>query len=66
MEGLEPEPVLVTKYEQDLDIKMEGFERLLGKQKYMAGDVSYFPTCPPPTRGWHPHLGIANHAFIRL
>ena len=42
MEALEPEPVLVTKYETLLDTKMDGFEKLLGKQKYMAGDVSFY------------------------
>jgi hypothetical protein len=40
MEALDPEPVFVTKYETTLDAKMDGFEKILGKQKYMAGDVS--------------------------
>jgi hypothetical protein len=40
MQALDPDPVLVTKYETTLDTKMDGFEKLLGKQKYMAGDVS--------------------------
>jgi hypothetical protein len=40
MAARDPEPVLVTKWETTLDTKMDGFEKLLGKQKYMAGDVS--------------------------
>jgi hypothetical protein len=48
MEGVDPEPVLVTKWETTLDTKMDGFEKLLGKQRYMAGDVSVVFVIPVP------------------
>jgi len=38
MRGLEPDPVFVKYHEDTLATKMPGFELLLGKQKYMAGD----------------------------
>jgi glutathione S-transferase len=32
-----------------LEGKLDGYEAILGKQKYLAGDVrSSFGTCPPP------------------
>jgi len=37
--GLEPEPLFVSSFEAILNGKMDGFEKLLGKQKYMAGNV---------------------------
>ena len=38
--GLEIDPALVAKYQATLERKMEGYDRLLGRQKFMAGDVS--------------------------
>jgi hypothetical protein len=66
MEALDPEPILVTKYETTLDTKMEGFERLLGKQKYMAGDVSLVFYPPPRFRDtllvYSPVTQLINHS----
>lgn len=40
MRGLDPDSAMVSYYEGKLENKIPGFEALLGKQKYMAGDVS--------------------------
>ena len=37
--GQPTDEVLVKNYEKELERKMDGFERLLKKQKYIAGDV---------------------------
>lgn len=37
--GIEPDAALVTNFEAILAGKMDGFERLLGRQRYMAGEV---------------------------
>ncbi|KIM22229.1 hypothetical protein M408DRAFT_79332 [Serendipita vermifera MAFF 305830] len=37
-QGMEPESLFVTSYETILKGKMDGFEKILSKQKYMAGD----------------------------
>lgn len=37
--GQPTDEVLVKSYEKELERKMDGFERLLKKQKYIAGDV---------------------------
>ena len=34
---------MVAKYKFQLEQKMEGYDRLLGRQKFMAGDVSPSP-----------------------
>jgi hypothetical protein len=39
MRGEEADPSFVSYYETNLADKMDGFERILSKQKYMAGDV---------------------------
>ncbi|KAM5540776.1 hypothetical protein V8D89_005420 [Ganoderma adspersum] len=36
--GLETDPAMVAKYQFTLERKMEGYDRLLGRQKFMAGD----------------------------
>jgi hypothetical protein len=41
MRGLEINPTMVAYHEAKLELKMPGFEALLGRQKYMAGDVSH-------------------------
>ena len=38
--GLETDPAMVAKYQATLERKMEGYDLLLGRQKFMAGDVS--------------------------
>ncbi len=37
--GQPTDDALVKSYEKELERKMDGFERLLKKQKYIAGDV---------------------------
>ncbi|QRW21122.1 glutathione S-transferase [Rhizoctonia solani] len=39
MRGLEPNKDLVKKYVDTLDAKLDGYERILAKQKYLAGDI---------------------------
>ncbi|CAE6389414.1 unnamed protein product [Rhizoctonia solani] len=39
MRGLEPNKDLVKKYVDTLDAKLDGYERILAKQKYLAGDT---------------------------
>jgi hypothetical protein len=39
MGGEEADPAFLSYYETNLTNKMDGFERILSKQKYMAGDV---------------------------
>nr|VWO96609.1 Putative non-ribosomal peptide ligase/ polyketide synthase hybrid [Ganoderma boninense] len=36
--GLEADPAMVAKYKFQLEQKMEGYDRLLSRQKFMAGD----------------------------
>ncbi|KAG9085045.1 hypothetical protein FRC06_003756 [Ceratobasidium sp. 370] len=38
MFGVEPNEVLAEHYEKTLKTKLEGYERVLAKQKYLAGD----------------------------
>ncbi|KIM22231.1 hypothetical protein M408DRAFT_12133 [Serendipita vermifera MAFF 305830] len=40
--GKEADPILVAKYEEGMVGKLDGFEKLLAKQKYMAGDSLTF------------------------
>lgn len=48
MHGLQPDPAMVSFFEGKLETKMPGFEALLGKQKYIAGDVNHsFKPCRP-------------------
>ena len=39
--GLTPNEELAKKYVNTLLAKMDGYERILSKQKYLAGDVSF-------------------------
>ncbi|CAE7160975.1 unnamed protein product [Rhizoctonia solani] len=39
MRGLKTNEELVTKYLETLNAKMDGYERILSKQKYLAGDT---------------------------
>jgi glutathione S-transferase len=41
MRGLEPNQALADKYISTLKAKMDGYERILSKQKYLAGDVRF-------------------------
>lgn len=43
MRGQKADPKFVEDYEKTLTTKMDGFERILSKQKYMAGDVCRYP-----------------------
>ena len=38
--GLETDTAMVAKYQATLERKMEGYDRLLSRQRFMAGDVS--------------------------
>ncbi|KDN49179.1 hypothetical protein RSAG8_02532, partial [Rhizoctonia solani AG-8 WAC10335] len=40
MHGRESDEKLAQKYIDNLNAKMDGYERILSKQKYLAGDVS--------------------------
>lgn len=40
MFGKAPDPTLVGHYEKAIEGRLDGFERLLSKQKYLAGNVS--------------------------
>ena len=40
MFGMETNEVLAEKYLATLKTRMDGYERILSKQKYLAGDVS--------------------------
>ncbi|KIM22233.1 hypothetical protein M408DRAFT_333008 [Serendipita vermifera MAFF 305830] len=42
MGGQEADPAFVAKYEEGMVGKLDGFEKLLSKQKYMAGDSLTF------------------------
>ena len=39
MYGKQPDPAFLEYYEKLMTGKLDGFERLLKKQKYLAGDV---------------------------
>ena len=41
MIGKQTDPVFLEYYEKLMAGKLDGFERLLKKQKYLAGDVRY-------------------------
>ncbi len=41
MYGKQPDPAFLEYYEQLMAGKLDGFERLLKKQKYLSGDVRY-------------------------
>lgn len=42
MFGNQPDPAFLEYYEKLMTGKLDGFERLLKKQKYLAGDVRDF------------------------
>jgi hypothetical protein len=42
MFGNQPDPAFLEYYEKLMAGKLDGFDRLLKKQKYLAGDVRHF------------------------
>lgn len=40
MKGLTPDPAVFEKHIQTLAPKLDAYDQILGKQKYLAGDVS--------------------------
>lgn len=43
MFGAEPDEALAEKHRATLVAKLDGYERILSKQKYLAGEVCYTP-----------------------
>ena len=44
--------MIVEHYRKSLESRLEGYEALLSKQKYIAGDVSIVQTIPRCDHGW--------------
>lgn len=46
MQGLEPDQVRVAEYITTFNGKLDAYEAILGKQKFLAGDVRSCHLCP--------------------
>lgn len=44
--GKEANEAVVTELSARLEVKLDGYEAILGKQKYLAGDVRHARNCP--------------------
>ena len=64
MRGLTTDEARVTEELEKLDGKLDGYERILSKQKYLAGDVRRLIA---DTHQIYTNLtGIVNHLFRNL